>query len=177
MVADCRSKVMKGILARLAAWIEEPMAAASSARAMIRSTPWLIRSSMLAACRVGSASATLMTHLTLRPAAAALGLGLGLHVLLPLHGERVVHRVPRETDGDILGGGGQSGQRKAHHEEQLGHAIHEVPLSMLRFAGAPAFSDDYDARAASLRRATWMRPDLRASAYMATKITTPVMTL
>jgi hypothetical protein len=67
---EARSKVMKGILAALAALIEALIAAESSARAMTMSTPLLIRSSMFAAWRAGSPFATLKIHLIVTLAAS-----------------------------------------------------------------------------------------------------------
>ena len=51
-----------------AARMEAPIAALSSARAMMRLTPWFIRSSIFAAWRAGSPLATLITHLKFIPA-------------------------------------------------------------------------------------------------------------
>src|ERR1700730_11005232 len=61
---------MKGMFAALAARIDAAIADASSARAMMRFTFWLIRSSILEAWRDGLASATLITHLKFTPAAS-----------------------------------------------------------------------------------------------------------
>jgi hypothetical protein len=60
---------MKGIPASLAALIEVPIAPESKARAMMTSTPRVMRSSIFAAWRVGSAFATLIVHWTSKPAA------------------------------------------------------------------------------------------------------------